>query len=140
MKDINFNDVIFIDTSKSPLIIIKFKKKTIELEDVKLVKQEELNAINNIKTASVIIYEASEVEWVTADARLEYIKLIKEQESIYDLNVRAHYFVLPSKFLKIVLNTINRVFKPKIRQMVCNDLTTALEYAELDKEVIESIV
>ncbi|ANQ51979.1 hypothetical protein MY04_4644 [Flammeovirga sp. MY04] len=140
MKDINFNDVIFIDTSKSPLIIIKFKKKTIELEDVKLIKREELNAIKNVKTASVIIYEASDVEWVTADARLEYIRLIKEQEAFYNQYVRVHYFVLQSKFLKILLNTVNRVFKPKIRQMVYNDLTTALKYAELDKEVIESIV
>lgn len=115
--------------------IFKFKITKLEptMEDL-----EEYNQMNHELFATftepfVVIFDATDSKWLSSEARIKMGKDGKELEDKYLHIVKRAYLVIPNPIMKMMVQGINLVHKPKIPQDITKTVEEAYELAR--KEV-----
>ncbi|MBB3699268.1 hypothetical protein KMW28_25890 [Flammeovirga yaeyamensis] len=128
-----------IDVTDFPIVTMTCLSENPTHQDIIEFKALKEKVFDKFDTPFVVIDDSSNIKWISSSARAEYGRLLNEHDKRYQNLLRAYFIVAPNKLMKVILNTMNKIFKREIRQYVYDDIDMARSFAELDSEVIKSI-
>ncbi|OHX64225.1 hypothetical protein [Flammeovirga pacifica] len=136
MKKIYTNNIAVIDTGEFPIVKMTCIKASLTSIDVLEFKKFKEQIFDMFTEPFILIDDGTQIEWLSNDAKLEYGRLICEHDRRYKDLMISYYLVIPNTYLKLIIRAINKVFKPKIKQLAYNSFKTAHRFALIEKEVM----
>ena len=81
----------------------------------------------------VMVFDATQGKWLSAEGRIKWGKDSKMMEDKYGHRNVKNYMVIPNSIIKMMLKGVNLISKPRIPQVIFDNVEDAMKAAE--KEV-----
>ncbi|ANQ51980.1 hypothetical protein MY04_4645 [Flammeovirga sp. MY04] len=139
MRKLYTSKVAYIDTRKLPLVYIKVTKEEPNIEDVAEYKKILFESFSHINQRCVVVDDASSLKWMDAVTRIQLGKVLKQFEEQYSYLIYKYHYVTPNLAIQFILEGINLVAKPKIKQAMHTKLQDAEEESSLDVRALNRV-
>lgn len=114
---------------RSEILVFTLTKPQPTKADILEYEQAIIEMLESMPNQLVIVYDASATEWASSETISTFGQVVNHLDNRFKDQVVSNHIIVPNIMTKLILNGVNLIANPIIKQHVYNDRSTALSAA-----------